>query len=451
MSFFYSRLLMPVETWRTGIPIVKYLNALLKNERLTREHLKDLQFRRLRRLLIHAYETTGFYRERFDVVRFNPYNIRSTSDLEVLPPLTKDDLIGHARDLTSNVFKKEELRAFATGGSTGRHTPFLRDNACLPFKKAVEYRFMKWAGWELGDKVAYYWPALQDVSTRSDWRDRLHNRLIRRELVLPAGKLSPKLLFEHISALKRFRPSFVKAFPNPLAELARFATDENIAVPRLKGLMTVGEPLLQSQRELFECVFGCAVYNCYVSRECGHIASECESHSGLHVNADSLLVETTREGREVPSGEIGEILITDLRNFGMPFIRYRIEDFGRKLELACLCGRSLPLLGMEAGRISDFVRSPVDGSHVSGATLCHYLLAVGPNVGQLQIVQDGRDHLTIFMTKQVGVDKQREQHVVATIDRIFAGAMQVSFVEVAEIPRERSGKYAFCKNLVASP
>src|SRR5262249_18580277 len=159
------------------------------------------------------------------------------------------------------------LHASATGGSTGRHTPFIRNNGCLAAKKAAEYRFMQWASWEIGNKTAYYWPALQDVDAKRNWRDRLHNWLIRRELVIPAGLLNADLFRKHIATLKRFRPDFLKAFPNPLAELARFALEERIALPRVKGIMTVGEPLLQSQRELLQRGFGCPVFNCYVSRE----------------------------------------------------------------------------------------------------------------------------------------------------------------------------------------
>ena len=45
------------------------------------------------------------------------------------------------------------------------------------------------------------------------------------------------------------------------------------------------------QRRRIEDVFGCPVTNRYGCEEVSLIACECEEHHGLHVNADSVLVE----------------------------------------------------------------------------------------------------------------------------------------------------------------
>lgn len=209
--------------------------------------------------------------------------------------------------------------------------------------------------------------------------------------------------------------------------------------------MTTGEPLLAGQRRLFEDVFGCPVFDCYGSRECGQHACECEAHDGMHINAECLHLEFERGGKPVATGESGEILITDFENYGMPFIRYRIEDMGVAIASPCNCGRTLPRMAMHAGRISDFVVSPADGSYVLGAALCHYLIAEGPDVGQLQVVQDAHDHLTIRVKKS-NSQALASEHVQNVIANMFHGAMRLTLEEVEAIPHETSGKYRFCIN-----
>jgi phenylacetate-CoA ligase len=132
---------------------------------------------------------------------------------------------------------------------------------------------------------------------------------------------------------------------------ARFVRDEGIGGIRPKGIISSAEVLTPENRELIETTFGCRVFDRYGCREVSVIASECGEHQGLHINADNLLVETVTDQGPV-RGEDGEVLITDLRNFAMPLIRYRIKDVGRLLPQACGCGRGLPLMRISGGRTS---------------------------------------------------------------------------------------------------
>ena len=263
----------------------------------------------------------------------------------------------------------------------------------------------------------------------------------------------PKYCRRIAQALHKFQPVLIRAFPNPLSVLTKHIESSGKWCIRPKAVVTVGEPLLRSQRSLFEDVFQCQIFDCYVSRECGHLACECEQHEGLHHNADCLHVEFDRDGRPALPGELGSILVTDLENFGMPFIRYRIGDLGSPLPEPCRCGRTLPRMSLGAGRESDFVLSPHDGSLISGAMLCHQLLVEGPDVGQLQIIQDASDHLSIRVCQGVhpATGSLSEQHVRGTIDRVFHGKMRLSLVAVERIDHEPSGKYRFCINRLTSP
>ncbi len=174
---------------------------------------------------------------------------------------------------------------------------------------------------------------------------------------------------------------------------------------------------------------------------------------GMHINADCLYLEFVDDNDQpVPPGELGRILVTDFGNYGMPFIRYEIGDMGAADDRTCPCGRTLPLMKFAAGRESDFIKSPHDGSLISGATLCHYLLAEGPNVGQLQLIQEKPDELLVRICNDQADDHRQlaESEVTKVLNKIFHHKMKICCQQVPVIPAEKSGKYRFCINRTLS-
>ena len=121
---------------------------------------------------------------------------------------------------------------------------------------------------------------------------------------------------------------------------------------------------MPEQREFLEETFGGKVFNRYGCREISLLASECERHTGMHVNSDAVIVEI-----EPVAGmpeNVGRVLVTDLLNRSMPLIRYEIGDFASWVDgPACPCGRSLPRIAQIEGRSTDFLRLP-DGTLISG-------------------------------------------------------------------------------------
>jgi phenylacetate-CoA ligase len=132
----------------------------------------------------------------------------------------------------------------------------------------------------------------------------------------------------------------------------------------------------------------------------------------------------------------------------MPFIRYKIEDMGIFVDETCTCGRGLPVFRMEAGRASDFLISPYDKSNISGCSLLHHLIAEGPEVGQIQVIQDKINHLTLKIVKSGGFQQDKLVHFDGVIERIFKGQMTYDIEYVTQIEREKSKKYFFTKCLI---
>ncbi len=128
-----------------------------------------------------------------------------------------------------------------------------------------------------------------------------------------------------------FRPQTMIAYTNPIYEFARFIEAEGLPVPSLHSIVVGAEKLHAFQRQKIEEVFGVRVFETYGSREFMLIGAECEEHAGLHLSMDNLLVEVVDdEGSPTPTGEIGNVVVTDLFNYAMPFIRYVTGDLATR-------------------------------------------------------------------------------------------------------------------------
>jgi phenylacetate-CoA ligase len=78
----------------------------------------------------------------------------------------------------------------------------------------------------------------------------------------------------------------------------------------------------------------------------------------MHYWDDFIYVEIIdpKTGKNVPDGEIGEIVITTLKKQGAPLIRYRTHDLSRIVTGACACGSRFPRIDRIIGRSDDMVK-----------------------------------------------------------------------------------------------
>src|SRR6185503_16423776 len=120
-------------------------------------------------------------------------------------------------------------------------------------------------------------------------------------------------------------------------------------------IVTVGEMLSPAARRFLQEQFCGRVYDRYGAEEVGAVAVECSEHNGMHINVESVIVEVVdAQGLPVADGQKGKIIITDLLNFNMPFIRYDTRDTGIVRHDPCPCGLEVPRIWIE-GRYSAFL------------------------------------------------------------------------------------------------
>jgi phenylacetate-CoA ligase len=440
--------LLPLDSWRTGDSAQwRYLREFERTQWLPASELRAYQWALLRRLLAHAYERCPFYRERFEAVGLLPADLRGLDDLAAFPVLEKCDIQCHRDAMVAEGWPREDLIANQTGGSTGRPLSFYLSLDRKLSRAAGTVRHNRWAGWDVGDKVAMIWGAPRDRPLDSP-KARLRNLLLDRQLFLDTAQFTEAKLSEFHKALKRFQPKVILAYARGAVVLARYLKSRGLSAYQPYSLVTSAEVLEPTDRALVSEVFGCPVFDRYGCREVSVLASECAQHHGLHTMAEGLYVEVVRGDVPALPSEEGSILVTDLRNLAMPLIRYRIGDVGSFESDVCPCGRGLPRIRAVSGRVTDFLTGS-DGRLVSGVFLATYVVAQRPSLGQVQIHQEEPHRVLYRIHRGRSFHDPDDLIYLAEQTRHYLGeAMSVEYEFVDALEPEPSGKFLFCRSNV---
>ncbi len=437
----------PLVALREGSSYRSILKELELSQYWTSEQIKSLQLERLRALLLHAGRHCPYYADLFARSGFKPERLSVLSDLASLPVLTKRDIQAHNQSMVAANIPDSRLVPNQTGGSTGSPLRFFLDKQRLYSRKASTVRHDRWAGLDVGHKLAVLWGNRHDFAEDQALKARLKHRLYDRRIFLDTSDMSQSKIDGFIESLKAYRPSYYLAYANSIYLLARYIREKNIAdYHRPLSIITSAELLTDEQRALIESVFECKIFNRYGCRETSVIASECSEHDGMHVCAETLLVEFVRQAGADSSDNAAKIVITDLLNYGMPLIRYQIEDMGSPVIGPCRCGRGLPRMNISGGRVTDFLVTP-DNRVISGAAMTIYFIATVPGIAQAQIIQERKDFMVLKLVKGGQFSDKTLQLLDQKVQEFFGNAMKYEIDFVEDIPKTASGKYRFsiCK------
>lgn len=142
---------------------------------------------------------------------------------------------------------------------------------------------------------------------------------------------------EAASRINECRPQVIVGIPAQMALVAGKTSHKPEFVLLSADMAT------PSIRRRIEGRWGCTSFDHYGLTESGWAcAVECQARQGCHVRELDILAEVVNpEGEILPDGEWGEVVITMLRRFSSPLIRYRTGDEGRILPGRCFCGSPL--------------------------------------------------------------------------------------------------------------
>ena len=351
-SLLLRRVAMPVMERVQGVPVAAALRQLERSQWWTRQQLLDLQLAKLRRLLAHTYEHTPLYRRLWDEAGVHPRQLQSLQDLERWPVVDKYRLrAGFPDDVIARDADHSTLVPYTSSGSTGEPFRFTMTKSEKGLRWAVMFRCWAWAGLRPGVRYANVMGDHAHGSLQGGARQALEQRLTRMKHI-PAFSVHDERLDGVVAALRAYRPRLLRSYPATAHRLALAFAERGIDLP-LRSVLTTGEVLYPFQRAAIEAQFHCQVYDAY-GGDGMDVAFQCGHHSGYHINAEAVLVEVLDDdNRPAPVGSEGRIVLTNLNNLSMPFVRYAIGDLGALSAEQCPCGRGLPLLHHVTGRSSD--------------------------------------------------------------------------------------------------
>ncbi|MBD3257042.1 AMP-binding protein [candidate division GN15 bacterium] len=426
---------------------LKHWRFLEESQWWTRQQLLDYQWQKLTAMLRHAYDTTSYYRQVFDERGLTPESIRSFDDLAQLPVLGREQLYNQMDQLISNRYQKGELQEFTTSGTTAQRAVLYRDQESFNIKLGLQWRHEGWAGRKPGEKIILLWPANMDFVHDPGWKERFKDRYINRQLMFHAGSERAGELRRVYDQIVSYGPRVLKVFPSALYNVVEYLEDAGLRPPKIKSIISTGEPLYPNQRQKFEEYLQVEVFDMYGSREVGNTACEGPAHESLLIAMEIAVVEFVDDtGKPVPDGEHGTILMTDLTNFGAPMIRYKIHDYGSAHAGQSSCGRGLAMMNPAVGRVTDEIWA-ADGSRHSGHIIGMAVAEGGPFFGQVQIVQEGIDFFRVKLAHKPTPTQEHFDYVTNAIHKLVGPNAEVKIDIVESIPQEKSGKVRFviCK------
>ena len=412
------------------------LKELEKSQWLSRNQLIELKNKKLRKLIEHSYTNVPYYHNLFKNLKLKPNDIKEEKDLHKIPVLTKDIIRKNLKNLMASNYTAAIYWLDHTGGSTGKVLDFYRDRTTHEFTLAVNRRFGRWAGYGIGTKMFRIWGSPYDISLYDNFRTKMHNYLIN-DVLVNSFDMSISDMQNYAGKFKKFNPKIVHGYANSVYLFAKYLQENKIDFKKPKAVITTSEKLYPFQRKLIEETFDCKLFEEYGCREMELIAHECEAHDGLHLASEKFIFEVLDNKNNTIQNKNGYVVLTDLNNFAMPFIRYKNEDVGSKLNENCSCGRSLEKLGFIEGRSTDFIIGE-KGKIVSGVAITTYMARIS-GIEEFRIVQDKRDKIEVYVVKSEEYNSTTHDNIINFLKK-YIGDIGINIKYVSNIPLTASGK-----------
>ena len=436
----YQSAIYPLYHWMMNDGANAAIREIDRSEHLSRTELENLTLEKLRRLMAHARANVPYYSE---LLRDFPTagSLTEVRDaLRRLPLLSKAEINAHIDAMVSRDLEGNGLDSNSTSGSTGEKLIFYTDWRSGAYRKATVRRSQRWLGVMPGEPEVRLWGSPIDVDRKKSLRGQLHS-IISREKMLSAYSMDEASLAEYLQFCLRFKPRLLIAYPSVLTVFARYVEQQGAKLPYLKAISCSAETLYEHDRDYLSTVFETPVFNRYGCREFGDIANEVPDADGLVVNSDRLFVEILNEnGEPCPPGEQGELVITDLENYGMPLIRYRIGDLAQWAPQSSR-GRdkyAFPILQSVDGRTLDIVRAP-NGNRIGG-TYWTILLRNRPGIKKFQVIQDRSDAIRILYSAEPGIQPDFDYYRREIAERCGPD-LKVEFIETDEFEHPPGTKF----------
>lgn len=432
---FVANYVFPLHERLKGHDSVRKLEELENCQWVSAAELARMQSARLGEFLDRVCARHDSWRRSLSAAGVTPSMFGDPAALESLAPAGKETMRALAAQWRPR--PGERYRLGQTSGSTGEPLQFPMGMERITHDVAAKWRATRWWGVDVGDPEVVVWASPRETASQTQVK-RIRDALLRSRL-LPIRVVDAATARGHVDAIRRFSPRMMFGYPSMLSQLGRLASEMNIrpeVPPRV--VFTTSEILYPEWRAAIEAGFETRVADEYGARDAGFLARECPS-GRLHVNAEDILLEIVgADGRRLPVGEVGQVLITNLTTAVFPFIRYQTGDLASLDPTPCPCGRAHPVLRELLGRENDcLVRR--DGALVHGSAF-NYVLRELPGLEAYQIRQTAVDRVIVLIRASAPVAATERTRIVAEY-RSLLPDMMIDVQQVTQLEPDSRGKH----------
>ncbi len=382
----------------------------------------------LRALVRHAAAHVPVYRDLWRSAGVSADRIRGVADLSLLPMVDKDLLAPAGSAAWDERAVPPRLDSMRTSGTSGRAIQIVRTRRELGVTRRAILRQFLWLGMRPWHRV---------LTMASGWLKTRRGPIV--EHLVTTRHLEPDTpLEEQIRVLEQFAPAALVGQTGGMYLLARELLRRGRRYP-LRWVVPTGATLMPGMRQAMRDAFGAEPCDMYGAIEVGPIAWQCR-RGGYHLDADRLIVEIVDEaGRPLPPGVSGQVVVTNLYAWTMPFIRYRLQDIAVRASTLCGCGCRFPLLGPVQGRINDFLPTP-SGELVSPHFFFHLFDDVANPVKDWRIVQESAGRLRYEYVPEAHFDPAALARGLERVQNRFGTTCVIESRAVETLPLTATGK-----------
>ena len=304
-----------------------------------------------------------FFRRLWDAAGFEPAGLRQVEDLDRVPTYTVDDIrrsveehppYGDYQGVSVDDVLREPLRIHMSGGTTGEPRPTLYTQWDRGVSGVLNARGMYLQGLRPGDVVI------------NSWAYGLHNGAFSFDetlqrwlncLVITAGAATVTSTRKQVELARRFRAAAILTTGDYLLRIAEEAQAMGLDLQRDLSIRALATNVGHEER--LEELFGLTALATYGFHEVGTVAVECPAKAGLHIFEDAFHVQVVdvETGAQLPDGETGALVVTEVYKTGSPQFGYNIMDLSFLYPRdRCECGSWLRRMGRFAGRGDTMVK-----------------------------------------------------------------------------------------------
>lgn len=395
------------------------------------DQIEDYQRESLKRLLAHSRKTVPTYKKLL------------SDDITKWPVVNKIQLKNNSQHLSEN-YKIEDLIIMSTSGSTG--TPF-RCYQDVIKKRHVNAEVLYYNGlvnFKIGKRIIYFRSIVGEVS-----KSKL-TQFAQNIILLDCTSLDDDGIKDKLSEIRKATANgggMILSYASTLDAFRKYFQKygyEEAKGCNVYGVVSGSEMLHDITRKTLEEAFCCKVVSRYSNEENGFLGQDDIDYNVFIPNRADYYYEILKLDADEPAkmGEVGRIVITDLYNYAMPFVRYDTGDVGAWVYTTHH-GKQVKAIGNFGGRIVDMIFDS-KGNQISPHTITN-LMWEFQDIKQYQFTQKTKTsyHIKVNIA---GEKLLQEDLLLRTIkDKIGKDAI-ITVEYCDEIPVLASGKRRYIVN-----